>query len=111
MRRSIVLSSVCAALLIGTTSLFAGSQDTPPKAGDNPKHTIKAAMTALHKKGLQKKVLGGKASKEDKLQLLEYYVALYENKPKKMVCGFITAQIGQYATGSELSSLSQQIST
>jgi len=48
-----------------------------------PKYTIKEVMQEAHKKGLLKTVLGGKATPDEKAKLLEYYVAMYEGKPKK----------------------------
>ncbi|MCA9217639.1 MAG: hypothetical protein KDB27_31435 [Planctomycetales bacterium] len=49
-----------------------------------PKHTIEQVMEkALKGGGLNKKVADGKASNEEKLQLLDMYISLLENKPPK----------------------------
>jgi len=50
---------------------------------DKPKYTIKEVMKTAHKEGLLKKVTSGKASDEDKKELLELYTALSQNKPPK----------------------------
>jgi hypothetical protein len=48
-----------------------------------PKYTIKEVMKTAHKGGLLKKVSGGKASADEKKQLVELYEALAANKPPK----------------------------
>jgi hypothetical protein len=48
-----------------------------------PKHTIKEVMKACMKGGLCKKVADGKASEEEKKQLVEHFEALAGNKPPK----------------------------
>jgi hypothetical protein len=54
------------------------------RGDDKPKHTIAEVMKKAHGGSkLANKVADGKASKEDKEQLLELYKALAENKPKK----------------------------
>lgn len=50
---------------------------------DKPKYTIKEVMKDAQKGGLYKKVAEGKASKEEKEKLIEYYVALGKQKPPK----------------------------
>ncbi|MER3416449.1 MAG: hypothetical protein C4297_09595 [Gemmataceae bacterium] len=52
-------------------------------AQDKPKYTIKEVMEQAHKGGLLKQVLSGKAAKEDRDNLLEYYRALAANKPPR----------------------------
>jgi hypothetical protein len=54
-------------------------------ADDKPKYTIEEIMEKGHKgkPSLCKKVVEGKASKEEKEQLLELYKALALNKPEK----------------------------
>lgn len=50
-----------------------------------PKHSIKDVMKGAMKgkDALNRKVLSGKASAEEKLALLDMYVSLIENKPPK----------------------------
>lgn len=50
-----------------------------------PKHTIKEVMKVGHNKkdGVLGKVLSGKATDEEKKQLLDLYVSMLEAKPKK----------------------------
>jgi len=50
---------------------------------DKPKYTISEVMVNAHKKGLLKTVTGGKASKEQKEQLLAYYKSLAANEPPR----------------------------
>ena len=50
---------------------------------NKPKYTTKEVMQKAHKGGLMKKVSEGKASAEEKKQLLEFYEALAANKPPK----------------------------
>jgi hypothetical protein len=52
-------------------------------AQDKPKYTTKEVMQKAHKGGLMKKVSEGKATPEEKKQLLEFYEALAANKPSK----------------------------
>lgn len=47
------------------------------------KHSVKEVMQGAHKSGLLKKVLQDEASQEEKLELLDHYVSLAENKPIK----------------------------
>ena len=73
-------------LLVAIISLsigaFAFGQDDDEKA--KPKHAIKDVMAkALKGNKLNKKVLSGKASQEEKLELLDLYISLVENKPPK----------------------------
>jgi len=50
---------------------------------EKPKHTTKEVMKLAHKGGLMKKVADGKATEEEKKQLVELYTSLAGNKPKK----------------------------
>ncbi|MEC9349552.1 MAG: hypothetical protein VX387_07490 [Planctomycetota bacterium] len=52
-------------------------------ADSKPKYTIKQIMKDGLKGGLAKKVIEGKATSQEKIQLLDYAIALYETKPKK----------------------------
>jgi hypothetical protein len=52
-------------------------------AQEKPKYTTKEVMQKAHKGGLMKKVAEGKASADEKKQLVEFYEALDANKPKK----------------------------
>ena len=52
-------------------------------AQSKPKYTIKQIMKDGLKGGLAKKVVGGEATDKEKIQLLDYAIALYETKPKK----------------------------
>jgi hypothetical protein len=55
------------------------------RAADDPKNTIKDVMLKAHDKdsGLLGKVVGGKASKDEKQELAELYADLAKNKPAK----------------------------
>ena len=78
MKRSIwfVVAVLSAALTFG---VFAHAQDAKPK----PKHTIKDVMKKALKGPLNKKVAGGKASAEEKLELLDMYISMVENEAPK----------------------------
>ena len=52
-------------------------------AQDKAKLTIPEVMDEAHESGLLKKVLEGKASKEEKAKLADLYVSLPLNKPPK----------------------------
>lgn len=70
-------ASVCAASLV---SIALAAEDEV-----KPNHTIKEVMKLAHKKGdsLLDKVVAGEASAEDKAMLLDLYISLVENTPKK----------------------------
>ena len=53
------------------------------QAQAKPKYTILEVMLTAHKDGLLKKVTDGKASDAEKKQLVDFYVALGQNKPPK----------------------------
>ena len=91
---------VCASIL--GVALAAGED------GDKPKHTIKDVMKSAHKEGLLKKVLGGQASEQEKLTLLDYYISLVENTPPKggsqswhNLAGKVTLAAAKVAVGRE----------
>lgn len=67
-----------AALALGVVGLGAFRA-----ADEKPKYTTKEVMKLAHKEGLLKKVATGQASAEEKTQLVELYVALCQNAPKK----------------------------
>ena len=48
-----------------------------------PKYTLKEVMGKAHKEGLLKKVTAGDASAEEKAQLLDLYVAMYDHEAPK----------------------------
>jgi hypothetical protein len=52
-------------------------------AQEKAKYTTKEVMQKAHKGGLMKKVSEGKASDEEKKQLVAFYEALAANKPPK----------------------------
>lgn len=58
---------------------FADDDSDKPKT----KYTIKEVMKNAHKDGLLKKVAGGDATQEEKVMLLDNYIALVENTPEK----------------------------
>ncbi len=72
------LLSVLAVVVL--TGAIARAADEEKSA---PKHTTKEVMEKAHKAGLLKKVVGGEASQDEKLALLDLYVSLVENKPNK----------------------------
>jgi hypothetical protein len=53
------------------------------QAGEKPKYTIKEVMKVAHKGGLMKKVADGKASADEKTELVALYKALSQDKPPK----------------------------
>lgn len=70
---------VAAVIAASVLSALALAQDTDEKK--KPKHTIKQVMAkALKGNKLNKKVLSGEATDKEKLELLDMYVSLVENK-------------------------------
>lgn len=65
------------------TAIVAVSLFSTVSAQSKPKYTIKQIMKDGLKGGLAKKVVSGKATEKEKIQLLDYVIALYETKPKK----------------------------
>ena len=74
-----LLMMLAAGLVVGLAGFGTAADDKAPKA----KYTVKQIMKQAHGKGLLKKVVSGKASDKDKLKLLDLYISLLENKPKK----------------------------
>ena len=81
LRVSSIVAALCLAVGIGAV-VSAQNDDKAPKA----KHTIKVVMKKAMgggAKSLLSKVKSGKASKEEKDQLLDLTISLLDNKPKK----------------------------
>ena len=78
--RRVLLLTVALCLGLGAGSWLVGQESptTPP-----PKHNIKEVMKQAHGAKLLNKVLDGKASKEEKDQLLDLYISMIDNKPPK----------------------------
>lgn len=60
------------------STVFAEDEEKPKS-----KYTIKEVMKNVNKDGLLKKVVAGDATQEDKVKLLDNYIALVETKPEK----------------------------
>lgn len=75
--RKLMVAGVVIAFGWVALSLATSAEDAKPK------YTIKEVMKSAHKGGLMKKVADGKATAEEKTQLVEFYVALAANKPPK----------------------------
>ena len=76
--RSIAAVMALTVLVVGFSYSLAEDAETK-----KPKHTIKNVMKMAHKDGLLKKVSGGDASQDEKIELLDLYISLVDNKPKK----------------------------
>lgn len=78
--KKISVTALCLAIGCGTWMSLALAADEA-----QPKYQIKEVMQQAHKKGdsLVEKVVAGEASNEEKLKLLDLYISLVENKPKK----------------------------
>lgn len=76
---------VVIAMLSLSIGAFAFADDEDKKDGDakKPKHTIKDVMGKALKGKLNKKVISGDATAKEKLELLDMYISLVENKPPK----------------------------
>ena len=75
-------------IAVMTVGLVAGLGMFQAAFEDKPKYTIEEVMEKAHsapkgKDSLYKKVVNGKATKEQKKQLLEMYESLAKNKPEK----------------------------
>ena len=84
MRNWILALAVGAGIGVVTTLAYSAAQQE--QAEVKPKHTIAEVMQAAHAPGgsqLMRKVAAGDGSAEEKKQLLEFYVALWDNKPPK----------------------------
>ncbi len=73
-----VVLGVFALALLSTVSLLAEEKDK-----EKPKFTIKEVMQKAMKGGLCVKVAKGKASDEEKTELVALFTALGQNKPPK----------------------------
>ncbi|MEM8732787.1 MAG: hypothetical protein AAGG44_01100 [Planctomycetota bacterium] len=80
MKKPVVASLVLGAVATAMIAPFAIADD---EEKSKPKHTIKEVMKVAFKGGLQKKVLSGEASDDEKKELLDLYVSLVESKPPK----------------------------
>ena len=76
MKRITKLAAGIVALLALGAIAFADEGEETAK----PKHTIEVVMEKAMKGGLNKKVIGGKATAEEKLALLDLFVSMVENK-------------------------------
>lgn len=85
MRKTITVVASLAALasLAFVVRLAVAGEEKEDDKAPKPKYTIETIMKDAHKGGLLKKVVSGKATKEEKLHLLDMYISLYENKPEK----------------------------
>ena len=80
--RALILGCCVVSTLVLSTVLgiaMAAEGDEAAK----PKHTIAQVMKEAHRGPLLKSVLGGQASQEDRLKLLDYYISMVESKPPK----------------------------
>lgn len=73
------LAAICVAGL-GSFMSLARAQDEA-----KPKHTIKEVMKVAHGKDstLLKNIIAGKGTTEEKQQLLDLYISMFEGKPPK----------------------------
>lgn len=79
-----IVATLAVAIAVG---VFAFAQDSDQKEQKStPKRTVKQVMgKAMSPKGdqLNKKVLSGKATNEEKLELLDLFISLTENDPPR----------------------------
>lgn len=73
------LAAVCVAGMGSVMSLVRAADEAKPK------HTIKEVMKAVHGEGstLHKNIVAGTGTAEEKQQLLDLYISLFEGKPPK----------------------------
>ena len=83
----------------------------PAGAQSQPKYNIKTIMKYGLKGGLAKKVVGGEATGKEKIQLLDYAIALYENKPKKGDAASWTKLTGDLVTAAAKVAIDPRAST
>jgi hypothetical protein len=77
----IVTSLFVSALVLGVLA-FVGARGAEEKKEDKPKYTIKEIMKKYHADdGLRDKAVAGKATPEEKKELVEAYTVLAQNKP------------------------------
>ena len=88
--RILIVPLATAVLTLGLFSIVNGQA--------KPKYTIKQIMKDGLKGGLAKKVVGGEATDKEKIQLLDYAIALYETKPKKGEAASWTKLTGNLVT-------------
>ena len=88
--RTLIVSLAAATLTLGLFSVVNGQA--------KPKYTIKQIMKDGLKGGLAKKVVDGEATDKEKIQLLDYAIALYETKPKKGEAASWTKLTGNLVT-------------
>ncbi len=96
-----------AVLLVALVSSVAINTNTNNTTVEETK-SVKDVMKALHKGGLHKKIMGGKATDEDKKKLVDLYIHLVENDaPKgdetewKMTAGMAMMSAAKVAVGRE----------
>ena len=75
MRKTIVIAFVTLVAVSATFGIARAADDSEPK------HSISEVMKMAHGKKLLNKVIGGDASQEEKVSLLDLYVSLTENDP------------------------------
>ena len=80
-------------------------------AQSSPKYNIKTIMKYGLKGGLAKKVVGGEATGKEKIRLLDYAIALYENKPKKGDAASWTKLTGDLVTAAAKVAIDPKAST
>ena len=76
----------CVVSLLGLSTVLGIAVAAEGDSAAKPKHTIKEVMKSANAggaKSLLAKVKSGKASQEDQLKLLDYYISLVENTPPK----------------------------
>lgn len=86
MSKTVQALSIAALALAISAIAVAQTEDDKKEEAKKPKHTIKEVMKKGLKGGkssLNAKVLSGKASDKEKLELLDLYVSLVEAKPPK----------------------------
>ena len=69
--------------LVVVVGLLVALGDNLAQEKEKPKHTIKEVMKKAMKGGLCAKVAGGKASDEEKKELVELFTSLTKNTPPK----------------------------
>lgn len=75
---------IAVAVALAAASAFAVAQEGESKEeAPKTKYTIKEVMKGAMKDGLNKKVMGGEATSEEKLALLDMYISLVENEAPK----------------------------
>jgi hypothetical protein len=74
-------------LVAALTLALVGLGTIPARQDDKPRYTIKEIMRLAHRpekgEGLLRKVVGGRATEDEKKKLVELYVALGQNKPPR----------------------------